>query len=207
MLDALADYLVNFPDPMAYSLVFLILLACGLGVPIPEDITLFAAGYYCYRAESNIWAMVALCFAGVLTGDTIIFVLGTTVGRKLTQRWPFRSFLTPDRLGQVQKRLRKGGNKLVFAARFMPGLRAPVYFSAGMLHVPFRVFIFHDGLAALISVPAIVYTVFYFGHEVDEVVLVIKKVEYGIIATILAIVFILATKWYISYRKLRQSKV
>ena len=105
MLDALADYLINFPDPMAYTLIFLILLACGLGLPIPEDITLFAAGYYCYLAGSNIWAMVALCFVGVLAGDTIIFTLGSTVGRKLTQRWPFRTFLTPERLVQVQKRI------------------------------------------------------------------------------------------------------
>ena len=71
-----------------------------------------------------VWAMVLLCFAGVISGDTIIFILGSTVGRKLTKRWPFRSFLTPERLAQVQKRLRKEGNKVIFAARFMPGLRA-----------------------------------------------------------------------------------
>ena len=89
----------------------------------------------------------------------------------------------------------------------MPGLRAPIYFTSGMLHLPFRIFIFFDGMAAAISVPAIVYTVFYFGHEVDEVVEIIKKVEHGILTTIFVIMFILTAKWYISYRKLKQSKV
>ena len=41
-------------------------------------------------------------------------------------------------------------------ARFMPGLRAPIYFTAGTVGVKFHTFLFYDGLAALVSVPAIV---------------------------------------------------
>ena len=61
----------------------------------------------------------------------------------------------------------------------MPGLRAPIFFSAGTLHLPYRIFVFYDGFAALISVPTIIGAVFYFGDELDKVVRVIQRIEHG----------------------------
>ena len=206
MLDSFADILVNFPEPLAFAAVFGILLACGLGVPIPEDITLFAAGYYCYKADSNVFLMIVVSFAGVLIGDTIIFTLGHRYGRRIAARWPFSKFLPAERLDYVSGKLKTGGRKLIFAARFMPGLRAPVYFTAGTLHLPYRTFFLYDGMAAVLSVPLIVYSVFHFGHEVDEVVHVIQKVEHGIALLILAVVLVFAGKWYISKRKLKKTQ-
>lgn len=194
-MDAMIDFLMGFSGPGPYLLVFFILLACGLGLPIPEDITLFAAGVLAYYGSANVYWMIVVSFVGVMSGDSVIFFLGAKYGRKITHRWPFRKILTPDRLDQVSDRLRKGGNKVIFMARFMPGLRAPIFFSSGMLHVPFRVFFLFDGIAALLSVPAIVYTVYYFGDELDRVVSVIRNVQHGILLIIFGIVLIFVAKW------------
>src|SRR6185312_16263354 len=164
-MDHLVDFLLNFYGPTPYFLILGILLACGLGLPVPEDITLFAAGLLCYYGLTNLWIMIAVAFLGVIFGDSIIFFLGHRVGRKLTKRWLFHKLLPDDRLTAVQHRFHQKGNKLIFAARFMPGLRAPIFFSAGTLHLPVRVFWFYDGLAALVSVPAIILAVYYFGDE------------------------------------------
>ena len=162
MLDHLFDFLLGFSGITPYVFVFLILLACGLGLPIPEDITLFAAGLLAYYEKANVYAMIGLSFVGVLLGDSIIFYLGAKYGRKITRFAFFRRFLTPERLTEVSKKLRKSGSKLIFAARFMPGLRAPIFFCSVLLHYPYRVFLFYDGLAALISVPLIIYIVYHF---------------------------------------------
>ena len=45
----------------------------------------------------------------------------------------------------------------------------------GVLHLPYRVFIFYDGLASLISVPVIIGAVYYFGDNIDKVVEVIRS--------------------------------
>jgi len=203
-MDQLLDHLISFPTLMAYLIVFFVLLACGLGVPMPEDITLFVAGYYCYVADTNVWLMIALGFVGVLLGDSIIFMLGSRYGAHLLRFWFFRKVLPPHRLQWFEDKYKKWGNKIIFAARFMPGLRAPIYFSSGALKLPFRVFIFYDGLAALLSVPLIVYTVYFFGHAVDEVVGVIRKVEHGILLTIVTIALVLLAKWYLGRRKIAQ---
>jgi membrane protein DedA with SNARE-associated domain len=83
----------------------------------------------------------------------------------------------------------------------MPGFRTPIFFSAGTLHLPFRVFLFYDGLAALISVPTIVFVTYFFGNHVDKVVRVVKRVQFGVIGTILLIVAVIVIKSWWSHKK------
>src|SRR6476620_7600617 len=180
-MDRILELLLNFYGPTPYLVVFGILLACGLGLPIPEDVTLFAAGLSSYYGLTDLWIMILVSYAGVIVGDTAIFLLGATYGRKLTKKWLFHKLLPDERLNAVRTQFHEKGNKLIFAARFMPGLRAPIYFSAGTLHLPYRIFLFYDGLAALLSVPTIIGAVYYFCDELDRVVRVIQKVEHSIV--------------------------
>ena len=204
-MDSMVDFLLSFYGPTPYMVIFGILLACGLGLPIPEDITLFAAGLLAYYGVTNVWVTMAVCLAGVLLGDTIIFSLGHHYGRKLTKKWFFHKLLPDERLNAVSKKLKKGGDKFLFLARFMPGFRAPVYFSAGTLHVHFSKFILYDGLAALISVPALIGAVYYFGDSLDKVVRTIKEIEHGILFVTIALIFAVLGKWYVTHRKLKRS--
>lgn len=205
-MDLLVDFLLNFYGPTPYLIIFGVLLACGLGVPIPEDITLFAAGLMAYYGVSDLSLMIIVSLVGVMMGDSIIFWLGRTIGSKLTQRWFFARLLPPERLHHVGKLFQTRGNKLLFAARFMPGLRAPVFFSAGVLKVPFKTFFFYDGSAALISVPLIIGAVYTFGDELDQVVRIIKKIEGGIVIVIAVVILGVIGKWYFSRkRKIKQA--
>src|SRR6185312_12389182 len=108
--------------PTPYFLILGILLLCGLGLPLPEDITLFAAGLLSYYGVTQVWVMILVALVGVVLGDSTIFFLGHHFGRKLTRRWFFHKLLPDDRLLAVQAKFAKRGNKLIFAARFMPGL-------------------------------------------------------------------------------------
>jgi membrane protein DedA with SNARE-associated domain len=205
ILDGLIDFLLGFYWVGApYLLIFGVLISCGLGVPIPEDIILFTAGYSAYYGIVSLPVIIGLAVIGVLMGDVLIFALGAKYGRKLTKKWIFHQLLPDDRLNKVKKLFHERGNKLLFAARFMPGFRAPVYFSAGTLHIPFWRFLIYDGLAALISVPAIIGAVYYFGDQIDQVIRWIKRIENGIVFVILAIVLAILAKWYITHRKLKR---
>lgn len=198
------EFLLGFDGAAPYFLVFGILLACGLGLPIPEDITLIAAGYLAYAGNANVLWMILVGMFGVLFGDSLIFYLGARFGRRLTKKWIFHKLLPDDRLEMVRQQFHKRGDKILFAARFMPGLRAPVFFSAGTLHVPYRRFLAYNGGAALLSVPAIVWSAYYFGHEIDEVVKLVKRVEHGILLLIGLGVALILAKWYLTHRKLKR---
>ncbi len=204
-MDILVDFLLSFHGPSPYFLILGILLACGLGLPIPEDVTLFAAGLISYYGVTDVGWMTVICLFGVILGDSIVFWLGAIYGRRLTKKGIFHKLLPDDRLDAVQKKFNEKGERLLFAARFMPGLRAPIFFSAGTLHVPYRKFLLYDGSAALISVPAIVGAVYYFGDQIDQVVAVIKRVEHGILLVIAVVILLILAKWYVTHRKLKKA--
>lgn len=135
-----------------------------------------------------------------------MFFLGSFFGKKLVRRWPFNKFLSETSLALAKRKLRQRGNKLIFAARFMPGLRAPIFFSAGTLHLPARIFLFYDGVAALLSVPLIVGLAYRYGEQIDRITKEIKKAEHGVAITILVIAMVLGIKWYLSHRKAVEGK-
>ncbi|WP_052700095.1 DedA family protein [Methylocucumis oryzae] len=197
----LLNFVLSFSGIMPYVLVFSILLACGLGLPIPEDITLFVSGMLAYYGIVDVWFVTAVCMAGVLIGDSMIYYLGAKYGRSLTNKPFFHQFLPPERLEMVKEKLHRHGNKVIFVTRFTPVLRAPTYFSAGTLHLPFRVFLFYDGLAALISVPTIIYLVYHFGAVADNMIKTIKDVEHGIVGVIFIGILLLAAKWFYQHKK------
>lgn len=161
-----------------------ILLLCGLGLPIPEDISLISAGYIAHLGKVNVHTIFAVCFAAVLAGDSLAFLIGRLFGQRLLASKLGRRYFSPRRQRRVRAYFRRYGSKVVFIARFLPGLRFSIFLSAGMLHVRLYVFLVYDTLAALLSVPFLVYMAYYFGDKIDHVILWARRSEYGILALV-----------------------
>lgn len=204
-VEQLIQVLMNYnTGPVPYLIVFFLLLACGFGLPMPEDIILFAAGLMAYYAKADVWLMIAVSFTGVMLGDSSVFTIGALYGRQVRRFRIVKRMLPPHRMKMVRRKLHEQGAKVIFAARFMPGLRTPIFFSAGTLHLPFRTFFTFDGAAALISVPTIVYAVYHFGDHVDRVIKVIKRLQFGVLGTIILLILVLVLKAWWARRKERE---
>jgi len=160
-MDLLQQLITIFAEN-GYVAVFIALMICGAGLPLPEDITLVAGGVIAGLGYANVHAMVALAMFGVLLGDSAIFLLGHHYGARILQ-WRFVArVLTPERYLKVQEKFDQYGNRMLFFARFLPGMRTTVYLTAGTTHrVSFLRFLLIDTLAALISVPFWVYLGFF----------------------------------------------
>lgn len=163
-MDLLQQLITIFAEN-GYVAVFIALMICGAGLPLPEDITLVAGGVIAGLGYANVHAMFALAMFGVLLGDSAIFLLGHHYGARI-MRWRFVArILTPSRYARVQDKFHRYGNRMLFIARFLPGMRTTVYLTAGMTHrVSVLRFLLLDGAAALISVPFWVY-LGYFGAD------------------------------------------
>ena len=152
-------FLEAFFSQYGYAAVFLVLIACGFGVPIPEDITLVTGGVISGLGQANAHMMVLVGMLGVLAGDGLMFVAGRVWGHRILDFKPVARVMTPKRYAQVQEKFDKYGNWVLFVARFLPGLRTAVFVTAGISRkVSYLRFILMDGLAALISVPAKVHS-------------------------------------------------
>jgi membrane protein DedA with SNARE-associated domain len=175
------EWLLSQLTSHVYAKLAGLLLLCGLGLPVPEDISLLSAGYLAHLGTVEIHSVFLVCFVAVLGGDTLAFTVGRQFGtRLLASRFGHRYF-TPKRQRRVRAYFRTYGSKVIFIARFLPGLRFSIFLSAGMLHVRPYVFIVYDSLAALVSVPFLVYSAYYFGDKIDHVVKWAKRSEYGIL--------------------------
>ena len=151
----------------AYLLIFGVLFLCGLGLPIPEDITLIAAGYLSGKGAISFIGAMLIGFIGVLAGDLLLFTTGHLFGAKVL-KWPIlKKVFTTNRIQKAEEHINKNARLICFTARFAPGLRSPIYLTAGILKVPFKIFLFQDGIAALISVPFWVWIGYAF-HEHQE---------------------------------------
>lgn len=158
----LLDHLVHLFTEYGYHAVFTVLLVCGFGLPVPEDITLAAGGVIAGLGHADVHVMVGVGLAGVLCGDTLMFTLGRIYGERLLRFRLIAMLMTPQRYAMVQEKFQQYGNRLMFVARFLPGLRSPIYLTAGMTRrVSFLRFFLMDGAAALISVPVWVYLGYY----------------------------------------------
>jgi membrane protein DedA with SNARE-associated domain len=76
LIEQLIDQLSSLSSVAAYFAIFGVLFVCGLGVPIPEDITLISAGVLASMETISLPWGIAACFCGVLVGDALLFNLG-----------------------------------------------------------------------------------------------------------------------------------
>lgn len=203
-IDGIARAIQSLQEPWTYFIVFAVLLLCGFGLPIPEDITLIAGGLMAYYGKANVFVMIAVGLFGVMLGDGAMFHIGRRYGYRVFEWRLMAKILHAERLDAVKQNLQSHSYKVIFSARFMPGVRSLVFLSAGALGVPFRIFFLFDGLAAIISVPAIVYSCYFFGDQIHNAVKVIKNVEHGILLVIAAFVLYFVAKFAIRrWRKRR----
>ena len=174
----------------AYALVFGLLVACGIGAPMNEDVVLLAAAALTLTGVMQPLPLIAVAWFGLIAGDALIFHWGYRYGaRILRHRW-FARILPEARLTAAQARVQRGGPASIFVIRFLPGIRTALFFAAGTLKIPYRTFFLFNGLAAAIELPLLVFGVRYIGGRWKEILPAIQQAQGWLLAGVVAIVVI-----------------
>lgn len=192
-----------------YAIGFLVIVICGLGLPLPEDITLLTMGYLTYlpladgspRPYASVSVAIIAGFAGCMGGDGVMFAIGRRYGLSIIGRRPFKWLLTPTRIEHARLIMDRHGPKILFAARFMPGIRTVGYFTAGSLGTSYLRFLTYDGLAAAISVPFFVVAGWYWGSNIEWAIEQVRRAENGMLIVIAVVAAITILKAIRSRRR------
>jgi len=216
MLERLVEHLQNQSLGLGYAFVFGVLILCGFGLPMPEDVVLVTGGVLAWIAspleqatlggmlrDRGLVIMVLVGLGGILGGDSVIYWAGRRFGRRVAEVWPFRRLITPPKLERVERLLRRRGNVVVMIARFLPGLRAPTYFTVGHSRLPFWEFLLFDGLAALVSAPLWVFLGFWFGDDIERAAREASRFGHYILAAVMAVVAVFALRAWRKHRAAR----
>jgi len=180
-------------------------VACGLGLPLPEDIALITGGFLAAlgppHGVGSVWAMMLVGLLGILVGDSIIFKAGKDYGDALLET-RLGKHIPRDRVERVREMFKTHGPKLIVLARFLPGLRAVTYFVAGTSRVRFAVFALYDGLAALVSAPVWVWLGYSMErqHMPRRAYLLAKQFQ-TLIFVVVFVVLVCAFLWWLLNRR------
>ena len=151
------EWLVQYIEEFSYVAVAFVLFIAGLGAPIPEDIPLIYGGVMAGQGTMNVYIHFAVSIVFIIIGDVCLYSIGVKLGKSADTPSRLQKVLTPERKAKVEAMFDKYGAWAVFFGRFVAGIRAAVFLTAGVTRFPLAKFILLDLLAALVSVPVWIY--------------------------------------------------
>ena len=166
-LEMVLEFMAQAPGVWA----FVLLVSCGLGgPPWSEEFVILGSGYFVANGDLAYLPAVAWCWGGILAGDTVIYMLGRFAGERVYSSRYLRRHLRPARMRRFNASFLQNGTKVVFFARFIPGVRMVAYLVAGNLRMRYLKFVVLDSIGAALTVPISVYLGWKFAANLDFVV-------------------------------------
>lgn len=185
-MQAWLDQLAALQGGPAYALLFALLVACGIGAPMNEDIVLLVAAALTLTGVMEPLPLIVVAWFGLVIGDGLVFHWGHRFGPRLLATRFFARIVPPQRLAGLQDRVRRGGPATIFVIRFMPGIRTALFFAAGTLKIPYRTFFGFNGLAAAIELPLLVYAVRFVGGRWQQIMAAVERFQVALLVALAA---------------------
>ena len=153
----------------SYFGIIAVLVLTGCGLPIPEEVPIVLAGVLSAQGTMNVWLAFAACVIGAILGDCVMYVIGYHWGHNLLKDHPrFARFLHAEREARFEEVIQNHGFKVMLLARFMVGIRSPVYLAAGIVRIPFRRFLLIDLFCATLVISVFFSLSYFFGQQVVD---------------------------------------
>ncbi len=163
----LSGWVTSFIGNFHYLGPFIVLVLCGVGLPIPEEVTLIGCGLLLHEGLVEFEEITLVCAAAILIGDSIPYFLGKHYGEAALRLPWIRWVLHPERMLRLRRRFNDHGNWVIFTLRFLPGIRVGGYFTVGMMRVRYLRFLLLDALGVLVSVPISIYLGKLFAGQIE----------------------------------------
>ena len=134
----------------AYPIIFVVSVVDAFFPLVPSETVVVVGGNLASSGDLVLPLVILAGASGAILGDNISYGIGSWVGEKTVKRW-FRSEKWNKRLEWAEQTLDERGAYIILIARFIPGGRTAVTFSAGYLSTfPWRRFIVYDIVAGVL---------------------------------------------------------
>jgi membrane-associated protein len=134
----------------SYLVIFGVAVVDAFFPVVPSESVVVIGGNLASSGDLVFLLVVLSAAAGAVLGDNISYWIGHFVGEKTVKR-VFASEKWHKRLEWAERTLDERGAYIILIARFIPGGRTAVTFSAGYVHTfPWRRFIVYDVVAGVL---------------------------------------------------------
>lgn len=190
-IQLLQDHAAN-----AHFLIFFFLLLAGFNVPISEDLmVIIAASLAASAVPENTYLLFTFTFLGCYLSDWICYGIGRKFGKRLWEFSWFARTIPKKRLDDTKVFYEKYGFLTLLVGRFIPfGVRNCLFLSAGMGKMPFKKFLFSDGIACFTSNLTLFYLTYTFNKNINHFFYYVK--QFNLFLFLFFVVTIIAGVWY-----------
>lgn len=165
----MTDFLHGIVQGHATWVVAVIIFFESMGVPLPGESLLIAAAVYAATAGGlEIEWVVFYAAIGAIMGDNAGYLIGHSVGRRVLRRWGRKIGLTEQRITLGEYLFHRHGPKVVFFGRFTAFLRTFAALLAGATRMPWKRFLFWNGLGGIVWTCGYGFGAYLLGSQVHK---------------------------------------
>ena len=207
IIDTLSQFMSRLVDSFGYAGLLLVMVIENVIPPIPSEIFLPFAGFQVAEGSMNLLAVVLVTTLGGFAGTSLFYYLGKLLGdmrvRLLIRRFGRYVLLRESDYDEALTLFRKHDSKVVFWARFIPGVRSLISLPAGVAGMSFRRFTVFTLAGTALWNTALIVAGLFLGSRWERVLVIVDRLE-GVLWVLLGVVVVGWFVWQRS-RRARQS--
>jgi len=123
-----------------YGILFTALFLEMLALPLPGEMMMSYAGLFVYEGKLNMSLSIAAASLGVSAGISLSYWIGYRLGKPFVLKHGHKIHLGEPQMESMTRWFARYGNKLLFIAFFIPGVRHITGYFCGVTQMPFRRF-------------------------------------------------------------------
>lgn len=209
ILDTLGQFMSHLVESFGYAGLFLVMLIENVIPPIPSEIVLPFAGFQVAEGSMNLLLVVLVTTIGGFAGTSLFYYLGQLLGdervRLLINRVGRYVLLREADYDEALTLFRNHDSKVVFWARFIPGVRSLISLPAGVAGMSFRRFAAFTLAGTVLWNSALVLAGLFLGSRWERVLVVVDRLE-GVLWILLAALVVGWFVWQRSKQARRRSQ-
>src|SRR3954451_3696637 len=189
-----------------YFILFGLLFACGLGLPVPEDVPLLLGGYFVALGQMHLVWVAVLGWLGIIGGDCCLYWLSRRYGMNITKVRFIGSHVTESRIHWAEGKFEEYGVWVVAVCRLFAGVRGAMVIAAGVVRFNFIKFVIADGIAAVFSGGLFVWLGWLAGKKLgslDDMRHKIQHYEHYVVMGLVAVLILFVA--YVWWRRKRHT--
>lgn len=177
-----------------------------IGFFLPGDSLLFTAGFLTSAGyvPINIHLFVVILFFAAALGDSVGYMFGHRVGRRVFNR-PNSLLFKQENVQRASEFYEKHGGKTIIIARFIPAVRTFAPIIAGVAKMPYRTFLMYNVIGALLWAVGMTYLGYFAGNFFHSIGLEVDQVLLPLLALIIFISVLPAIYHLMRDKKQRQA--
>lgn len=183
--------LVSVPPHLGYVALFALVAAESVGVPLPGETALIAAGLLAHEGRLSIVAVIAVAAVAAIVGDNVGFLIGRRGGRALLERPGPLEKHRRQLLERGEPFFERHGAKAVFLGRWIAALRIAAAWLAGINRMRWPVFLRWNALGGVAWAASVGLLSYFVGAQVANAFKDLGLAGLGLAALVLAGYFFL----------------